>query len=1120
MARRFLTLLVASLVLLLSAHQTFAGANANAKILIHLTPPTAKVPCTRSAARPACGDIVTEGDLNRGYFAYVLVTDGDATAGLAGLQMGISYKSALHTGVDVVSWNLCATLQFSSSTPPWPAAGSSNLMTWDATTQCQRFEPGGAGTGVTAVAGYFYCAAYSADTLRAIPRPLDGLAKVADCNSNEDLIDSIFAPAIPSPLGYAVFSAGAVDSGYSPCGVNPLQGVMASVPSGLDFGAVGVGQCGTRTVELYNANSRHTSVLHITSFSMNGINRTQFTLVNPPSLPVDLHGGGTERLSLELQFCPTGGPATAALVALGDGINSPLRIQLTGQATEPPPTPSTCSATDDDPFKITFSWHVVPNVQGYRVSRDGVLLAEVGPSVTSLPDTVAVGSYRYCVRAVDAAGQSGECCDFGTRPPACSIVGPTFADVCSLQTFMANILGGRDSTFTGFHWDFGDGGTADTQQVTHVWRADSGERDYTVILTVETALHELSSCDQLVHVAAPWTTIKGQVTNLDGNPISGARIDLYGPAIAASSPIRSVATDAEGNYELPTRPGVDFAVHCSKNEVFWDQWATGISICPGAGREVDFTLLPMEKTSGIVRLHYNGLRPGGTTWVSFTVRAPANSKYHLDYETHFGDFDPGKGTIKIGSLAQGDTITMGFPLHELTGKPSKDPLQVKLYLYRFFNPIPIDVDVLYVIADSPLSDPDDGLFTQTTARNLLERYQPIFAFDSHERYLPKDIDIMLDRAIFQRVDDPFPQLKNPVAVHRGLMKEAPAFSDLTVDLISGPDPSLDFFGDDDALPLDYSSFESTYPSKIYGTAMRKGDSAYLSYWFYSFFEQWGNCARHEGDWEGVTVGLKLAGSKWAPDSMFFGHHPVGCLSCTEEGRKWNEVDSLGINGRAVRIAYVADESHGVYPSHGTTDVYGLPCDDVHEGTGAWVLPTDAPQQLQCQCSEKVPASLEIIPRFDLVGPTHPGAWALFAGNWGATKNLAGVSLFRPSGPAIKGDWRWTDPSEWAGHIPHVAYPIGFPDRHPGGNIPGLKISATAVSGIVQVRYSLELPQMAQLTIFDVAGRQVWASGGIYQGSGPNMIVWNGGGATAAGLYFARLTTASGPAGTAKVLIAR
>ena len=43
-----------------------------------------------------------------------------------------------------------------------------------------RFEPGGAGTGVSAAAGYFYMAAYTPDMLRVTPRPVDGRAKLAD----------------------------------------------------------------------------------------------------------------------------------------------------------------------------------------------------------------------------------------------------------------------------------------------------------------------------------------------------------------------------------------------------------------------------------------------------------------------------------------------------------------------------------------------------------------------------------------------------------------------------------------------------------------------------------------------------------------------------------------------------------------------------------------------------------------------------------------------------------------------------------------------------------------------------------------------------------------------------
>lgn len=194
-----------------------AGPNADARILIHLLAPTRKNACTRPEATPDCAGVVTKGGLApQMYYAYLLVVGADAEAGVAGVQCGIQYNAAEKAGVDILAWKNCGTLEFTSD--DWPASEGGNLVTWDATVRCQTSAPHGPAAGVEAVIGYFYCAAYGPDTLRVIPRPVDGFAKVADCKSVEDLINSREQPAAPARLGYAVFSAGGKVPGYAPCG--------------------------------------------------------------------------------------------------------------------------------------------------------------------------------------------------------------------------------------------------------------------------------------------------------------------------------------------------------------------------------------------------------------------------------------------------------------------------------------------------------------------------------------------------------------------------------------------------------------------------------------------------------------------------------------------------------------------------------------------------------------------------------------------------------------------------------------------------------------------------------------------------------------------------------------
>jgi hypothetical protein len=197
-------------------HVVSAGPNSDGKILLHVTAPTAKNSCALIAGVD-CSEVVAKGDLYPyAYFAYVLIANGDSTAGVAGVQFGVEYAPANATGIDVYSWHLCGDLQFPSET--WPESGSGNVVTWDPVENCQRNEPGGANTGVIAIAGYFYCSAYSTDEMRLTRRASDSKATIGSCDAIVDVVDSPEVTFDPSHLGYAVFSPGANSNGYNPCG--------------------------------------------------------------------------------------------------------------------------------------------------------------------------------------------------------------------------------------------------------------------------------------------------------------------------------------------------------------------------------------------------------------------------------------------------------------------------------------------------------------------------------------------------------------------------------------------------------------------------------------------------------------------------------------------------------------------------------------------------------------------------------------------------------------------------------------------------------------------------------------------------------------------------------------
>jgi hypothetical protein len=202
---------------------TFAtDSAAGPKLALHLTAPVAKNACARTEASPKCQDVVTAGNLNPiAYYVYLLLVEGDATVGVAGITLGVTYDSLATSGVDVFSWTRCSDLDFPME--GWPSSGSGNTLTWSPESNCQVSEPGGPGTGVTATGGYFYCAAYTSGVLGVVPHPLFGAAQYVPCSvATTDTSGSIAATSQPSTLlrlGYVSFSPFGLVPGWRPCGV-------------------------------------------------------------------------------------------------------------------------------------------------------------------------------------------------------------------------------------------------------------------------------------------------------------------------------------------------------------------------------------------------------------------------------------------------------------------------------------------------------------------------------------------------------------------------------------------------------------------------------------------------------------------------------------------------------------------------------------------------------------------------------------------------------------------------------------------------------------------------------------------------------------------------------------
>jgi hypothetical protein len=200
------------------------------KVLLHLTNPVTKNVCNFGTLAD-CRTAVTAGNLDIGYFAYLLVARGDLPD-VAGFECGINYEGgnpagqSNHSGVDIFSWTLCGTLEFPTPSPVWPRPGSGNLIAWNTDTVCQ--------TGETAVAGYFYLAAYSSDKLAVTLRPVSGAVTVTTCSAVDRPLDE-------SDLGWLGFSAASAEPGCNPCVepcIDDLPPICSVEPGVVDFGEV------------------------------------------------------------------------------------------------------------------------------------------------------------------------------------------------------------------------------------------------------------------------------------------------------------------------------------------------------------------------------------------------------------------------------------------------------------------------------------------------------------------------------------------------------------------------------------------------------------------------------------------------------------------------------------------------------------------------------------------------------------------------------------------------------------------------------------------------------------------------------------------------------------------
>jgi hypothetical protein len=155
-------------------------------------------------------EIVTQGPVSEEgarSFVYVLATpdtrQSAAGAGITGLQMGLRlHQQSGSGGLDILGWQPCSILEFPY--PGWPAPGTGTTLTWT-TELCRERD--------LVVAGVMEVAAHAPSVLSIMGYLTTGVAKVADCDGAEIVLDGRY-------LGWVSFGGATWNSQMGGC--NPL----------------------------------------------------------------------------------------------------------------------------------------------------------------------------------------------------------------------------------------------------------------------------------------------------------------------------------------------------------------------------------------------------------------------------------------------------------------------------------------------------------------------------------------------------------------------------------------------------------------------------------------------------------------------------------------------------------------------------------------------------------------------------------------------------------------------------------------------------------------------------------------------------------------------------------
>jgi hypothetical protein len=211
----------------------------DSRFALHRTATTTKVATICTTANPntlliPCTEYAVSGPVG---YSLIYMVVGQAGEGILGVSFGIDYngRAGQMNGIDpsLISYTACHDgldftngfdLDGSGTVEPeeeWPAPRGGTRITWST---CQNTDI--AGMGAHAVMGALTVYAYAEDVIRLTPNNnLDSGPElnVVTCGGAEVKFLEIVAPSLVDDVLPRVHLGGAMDQGYTPCGIIPAR---------------------------------------------------------------------------------------------------------------------------------------------------------------------------------------------------------------------------------------------------------------------------------------------------------------------------------------------------------------------------------------------------------------------------------------------------------------------------------------------------------------------------------------------------------------------------------------------------------------------------------------------------------------------------------------------------------------------------------------------------------------------------------------------------------------------------------------------------------------------------------------------------------------------------------